>query len=43
MTDAAKKADKYAPKKRAVTPREQRRIAEKLRRNKRNKRNARHG
>ena len=43
MTDAAQKADKYAPKKRALTPRELRRRAEKLRRNARNRRNARHG
>ncbi len=48
MTEATKKADatkadKYAPVKRALTPRELRRNAEKLRRNARNKRNARHG
>jgi hypothetical protein len=48
MAEATKKAepakaDKYAPVKRAMTPRELRRHAEKLRRNVRNKRNARHG
>ena len=40
---AATKADKYAPKPRALNEREKRRVAEKLRRNARNKRNARHG
>jgi len=39
----ANKADRYAPKPRALNEREKKRVAEKLRRNARNKRNARHG
>ena len=35
--------DKYAPKKREPTPRQKRRIAEKLRKAVRRRRNARHG
>lgn len=41
MTDA--KPDKYAPKKHEPTPRQKRRIAEKLRKAARRRRNARHG
>lgn len=42
-TTTPNKEDKYAKKKRPLNAREQRRFAEKLRRNARNKRNARHG
>lgn len=39
----AENADKYVKKKREPTPREKRRIAEKLRKAARRRRNARHG
>ena len=43
MADATNKADKYAPKKRPLNEREQRRRNEKLRKSVRRRRNARHG